>query len=298
MLAPAGSLASPRAVQPEPGVWHDELVYAPAEPPDRRSTIWGPGSCAGDIARSSAAERGSWFTPIRLLPPSRVGSSSRILPPPSWPSISCVGTASRATAVPASGGGCVQRPAPGWPTGARWSSGFLSSETLWTIGLHQMAPSMEEAIGRRDAFSGAVLCACVGKVLFGFSKRNPESIPRSLSRTVRGPVGRFRTLFEKLDLSYDDRAREAHARLSAGRGSAKEERHARRGAPDASVALRWRAEVSDADLATIRDVWERCDLPCTGSRLTGERRDHVSTTLRQKVAPALLDCRRTSGIWR
>ena len=263
MLAPAGLWHLHEPFNPNQGLWHDELAYAPADAARPAVDDLVAGLLRG---RHRAVLRlpnaGRWFTPLRLLPlePRRV-----ILKDPSAALMAEYLVRRhdmRALLL-------FRHPAAvvcsflrlGWPTGALVER-LLSSEALMDDWLHVMAPSMEEATGRRDALSGAVLYACVGKVLFGFSKRNAESMtPLSFEDLCEDPVGRFRTLFEKLDLSYDDRAREAHARLSAGRGSAREERPHGVVRPSASVALRWRSEVSDANLATIRDVWERCDLP-------------------------------------
>ncbi|MGH7566605.1 MAG: hypothetical protein ACREK2_07225, partial [Gemmatimonadota bacterium] len=114
----------------------------------------------------------------------------------------------------------------------------------------------------RDGRSGAVLYGCVALVLLGFSKRNPESMTRlSFEDLCEDPVAKFRMLFAELDLSYDDKVHAVHARLSAGGNDGAEEHPHGVVRPSARMAWRWRAEVSDADLATIRDVWERFDLP-------------------------------------
>jgi hypothetical protein len=130
--------------------------------------------------------------------------------------------------------------------------------------------SMAAAVGRRDALSGTVLYGCLATVLLGFASRNPDTmIPLSFEALCEDPTARFRALYEKLALDYDDRARDVHARLSSG-GDGRERPHGVIRS-SASVARRWRTEIPEGELETIREVWAGFGLPLYREPLDWER---------------------------
>ena len=261
MLAPAGLWHLHEPFNPNRGLWQDELAYAPAA--DRRPDI-------DDLVRDLVRGRhravlrlqhaGRWFTPLRLLPfePARV-----LLKDPSAALLSeylVRRHGMRALVL-------FRHPAAivrsflrlGWPTGAL-VRGLLSSPRLMEDWLAPVESSMTAAAGRRDALSGTVLYGCVARVLLGFASRNPESMTRlAFEELCEDPVAAFRSLYEMLDLAYDDRVRDVHVRLS----SAGEARERPFGVirSSASVARRWRTEASEGELETIREVWSRFRLP-------------------------------------
>lgn len=261
MLAPAGLWHLHEPFNPNRGLWQDELAYATAA--DRRPDI-------DDLVRGLVRGRhravlrlphaGHWFTPLRLLPfePARV-----LLKDPSAALLSEYLVRQHGVRALV----LFRHPAAivrsflrlEWPTGSL-VQGLLSSSHLMDDWLAPMESSMMEAVGRRDAVSGTVLYACVARVLLGFVSRNPESMTRLTFEELCGdPVTAFRSLYEMLDLPYDDRVRDVHVRLS----SADEERDR----PfvvtrsSAKVAQRWRRETSKGELETIREVWSRFRLP-------------------------------------
>jgi hypothetical protein len=263
MLAPAGLWHLHEPFNPNQGLWHDELPYARADVALPAVDDFVAGLLRGQhraILRLPNARR--WFTPLRLLPhePRRV-----LLKDPSAALLSeylANRHGMRALILfrhPAAVVGSFLR--LGWPTGALVER-LLASEALMDDWLRPVESSMRNAIGRRDGFSGAVLYACVARVLLGFSRRNPESmVPVSFEDLCEDPIARFRTLFEELDLPYTERARAVHARLSAGGTDGSVERPHGVVRPTASMARRWKSEVAESDLTIVRDVWEQFDLP-------------------------------------
>jgi hypothetical protein len=263
MLAPAGLWHLHEPFNPNRGLWRDELAYAPASDPRPDIDALVRGLLRGrhrEVLRMPHS--GRWFTPLRLLPiqPPRV-----LLKDPSAALLSeylVRRHGMRALVL-------FRHPAAivrsflrlGWPTGALVER-LLASGRLMEEGLAPVEPAMAAAIGRRDAASGAVLCGCVATVLSGFASRNPESMIRlSFEELCRDPEGRFRELYRSLDLDYGEGVREEHARLSSGNGGSARERPHGVVRSSARVAGRWRDEIPEAELAAVREVWERFDLP-------------------------------------
>ena len=261
MLAPAGLWHLHEPFNPNQGLWDDELAYARADRarPDIDALV---GELLEGRHRSvlRLPDTGRWFMPLRLLPlePRRV-----LLKDPSAALLSeyLARRHGIRTLV------LFRHPAAvvasflrlGWPTG-RLVGRLLASETLMDDWLGPHSSAMEAVAGRRDALSGAVLYGCVASVLLGFEQRNPQSMSRLVFENLcADPVASFRSLCDTLDLRYDGKIREVHARLSAG-GERDERPHGVIRASSA-VAWRWRSQVTEPDLTTIRDTWERFDLP-------------------------------------
>ncbi|HJU86435.1 MAG TPA: hypothetical protein VJ788_03585 [Gemmatimonadota bacterium] len=263
MLAPAGLWHLHEPFNPNRGLWRDELPFAdPATacpPVDELVARLLRGRHRAAVLRLPRSSR--WFMPLRFLPirPRRV-----LIKDPSAAFLSeyLVRRHGMQAVVmfrhPAAVVGSFLR--LGWPTGTLVER-LLANRALVDGPLGMAAEPMEVAVGRADAFSGAVLCACVARALWDFSERNPGSMIRvSFEKLCRDPFGGFRALFERLDLGYDERVRREHVRLTDG-----EERVAR---GDYGVARRsadlariWRTRVSPADLTVIRSTWERLGPP-------------------------------------
>jgi hypothetical protein len=262
MLAPVGLWHLHEPFNPNQGLWKDELAYAPAD--TRRPDIDHLVSALvrgrhRRLLRLGYARR--WYAPLRLLPiePRRV-----LLKDPSAALLSeyLVRRHDMRALVlfrhPAAVVGSFLR--LGWPTG-RLVDRLRSSEALMEEWLAPVASTMDLARGRDDSLAGAVLYACVAKVLHGFLERNPKTMTRlRFEDLCADPPGRFRALFESLGLAYDERVRRIHAGLTEGTAQEEEDSPYSVVRSSAGVAWRWRSEVSDADLATIRRVWERFDL--------------------------------------
>lgn len=263
MLAPAGLWHLHEPFNPNQGLWDDELAYAPhytARPAiDARVGELLKGRHRSVLRLPHA---GRWFTPLRLLPfePRRV-----LFKDPSAALLSeylvrrhgmrAVVLFRHPAAVVAS---FVRL---GWPTGSLIGR-LRSSEPLMDDWLAPFSASLDAAVVRRDWFSGAVLYACVARVLLGFVGRNRESMFQlTFEDLCADPVTRFRELHRRLELTYDDRIREVHASLSAGGMSPEDDRPHAVVRSSAKVARQWRADVSEVDLTTVREVWERFDLP-------------------------------------
>jgi hypothetical protein len=263
MLAPAGLWHLHEPFNPNRGLWKDELAFAdPAAacpPVDELVARLLRGRHRAAVLRLPRSSR--WFSPLRLLPiqPQRV-----LIKDPSAAFLSeyLVRRHGMQAVVmfrhPAAVVGSFLR--LGWPTGALVER-LLANQALVDGPLCKVSGPMEEAVGRADAFSGAVFCACVARALWDFSERNPGSMIReSFEKLCRDPVGGFRALFERLDLGYDERVRREHDRLSAGEGRAARGDYgvARR---SADLARSWRTRVPAADLTVIRSTWERLGPP-------------------------------------
>ncbi|HJR52862.1 MAG TPA: sulfotransferase [Gemmatimonadota bacterium] len=263
MLTPAGLWHLHEPFNPNRGLWHDELAYVSARAARPPIDDLVTGLLRGRhrrVLRFARARR--WFTPMRLLPidPSRV-----LLKDPSAALLSeylVRRHGMRALVLfrhPAAVVWSFLRLA--WPTGELVDR-LRSSEALMDDWLAPVASSMDLARGRDDSLSGAVLYACVAKVLQGFLERNPDTMTRIFFEDLcADPIGRFRALLENLDLLYDERVREVHLRLTREGDQGREERPHGVVRTSARVAGRWRAELPEADLATIRGIWERFDLP-------------------------------------
>jgi hypothetical protein len=261
MLAPAGLWHLHEPFNPNRGLWRDELAYARADAarPDIdelvRALFRGRHRTVLRLPHA-----GQWFTPLRLLPfePARV-----LLKDPSAALLTeylVRRHGMRALVL-------FRHPAAivrsflrlGWPTGALVER-LRSSASLVEDWLAPVDSSMAAAVGRRDALSGTVLYGCLATVLLGFASRNPDTmIPLSFEALCEDPTARFRALYEKLALDYDDRARDVHARLSSG-GDGRERPHGVIRS-SASVARRWRTEITEGELETIREVWAGFGLP-------------------------------------
>jgi hypothetical protein len=261
MLAPAGLWHLHEPFNPNRGLWRDELAYARAAVPRPDIDALVLGLLRGrhrTVLRLPHA--GRWFTPLRLLPfePARV-----LLKDPSAALLAeylVRRHGMRALVL-------YRHPAAivhsflrlGWPTGALVGR-LRSSASLMEDWLAPVEPSMAAAIGRRDALSGTVLYGCIATVVLGFARRNPETmIPLSFEELCEDPTARFRELYERLELDYDAHACDVHARLSSG-GDGRERPHGVLRS-SASVAHRWRTEIREGELETIRKVWARFDLP-------------------------------------
>ena len=261
MLAAAGLWHLHEPFNPNRGLWARELEYAD---PDRvrpaiddfvARLLGGGHRAALRLPRSRR-----WFMPLRLLPlrPNRV-----LIKDPSAALLTeylvrrhemCALVIFRHPAAIVSSFLRLD-----WPTGALVGR-LLAEEALVSGPLAGQTSSMEEARGRRDAFSGAVLCACLAGVLWRFAERNPGSICRlSFEELCRDPIGGFRALFERLDLAYDERTRGVHLGLTGGGAGDEGEHGVVRASSD--VAWRWRARLVPADLEVVRDVWGRLGPP-------------------------------------
>lgn len=261
MLAPAGLWHLHEPFNPNRGLWRDELAYAPAAAarPDIDDLVRGllHGRHRSVLRLPHA---GRWFTPLRLLPfePARV-----LLKDPSAALLAeylVRRHGMRALVL-------FRHPAAivrsflrlGWPTGSLVER-LRSSTSLMEDWLAPVESCMASAIGRRDAFSGTVLYGCIATVLLGFASRNPASMTRlSFEELCEEPMVAFRSLYEMLELDWDDRVRAVHDRLSSG-GDGRERPHGVTRST-ASVAWRWRTEVTAGELETIREVWARFGLP-------------------------------------
>lgn len=262
MLAPSGLWHLHEPFNPNRGLWRHELAYADtraAHPAiDRLVTEL---LCGGHRATLRLPRSGRWFMPLRLVPirPRRV-----LIKDPSAALLSeylVRRHGMRAVVLfrhPGAVVGSFLR--LGWPTGSIVAR-LRADPALMEGALAPAASAMEQAAGRRDAFSGAVLCACVASVLWRFTEGNPGTMIRvSFEDLCRDPIEGFRALFERLGLAYDQGARRIHARLTAGdhRGADSDHDIVR---DSVGIAGRWRMRVSASDQATIRGVWDRLGPP-------------------------------------
>jgi hypothetical protein len=261
MLAAAGLWHLHEPFNPNRGLWPRELGYAdpgralPGVDDFVRRLLRGGNRSALRLPRS-----GRWFMPLRILPmrPRRV-----LIKDPSAAFLTeylVRRHGMRALVVfrhPAAVVGSFLR--LDWPTGAIVAR-LIADETLVNEQLAGQTRLMEEAVGRRDAFSGAVLCACVADVLWRFAERNPGSILRlSYEDLCRDPIGGFRALFDRLGLAYDERVRAVHLGLTGGEASGGSEHGVVRASSE--VAGRWRARMAPDDLAIVRETWGRIGPP-------------------------------------
>lgn len=262
MLAAPGVWHVHEPFNPNRGLWEDELVYAPGgeERPDIDRLV---------VAILSGKHRSAlhvphshrWFLPARILPvrPGRV-----LIKDPSAALISeylARHHGFRALVLfrhPAAVAASFVR--LGWPTG--WLvSRFVERKALVRDWLEPVSDLLREARGRRDLFSAAVLYACVARVLEGFVERGGGAIETLCYEDLcRDPIARFRELYRRLDLPYDERVRSAHQSLcfDEGGGDARSPFSVRRGS--AEMAGRWRGALSPSEVEQVRAVWERAGL--------------------------------------
>lgn len=264
MLAAAGLWHLHEPFNPNRGLWPNELEYAdpgrahPALDDFVLRLLRGRHRSALRLPRS-----GRWFMPLRLLPlrPRRI-----LIKDPS---------AALLTEYLVRRHGMhaliiFRHPAAivssflrlDWPTGMLVER-LLADEALVTGPLAGESRSMQEAAGRRDAFSGAVLCACLARVLWGFAERNRGTVcGLSFEELCLDPIEGFRALFERQNLGYDESVRAVHQRLTGGGTRHESEHGVVRSSAD--VARRWRARMAPGDLGVIREVWDRLGPPLYG----------------------------------
>jgi len=261
MLAPAGLWSLHEPFNPNQGLWDAELAYARSDRPRPRID-----ALVGDLLRGRhrrvlrLPSAGRWFTPLRVLPhaPRRV-----LVKDPSAALLTeylVRRHGARALVVwrhPAAVVSSFLR--LGWPT-HRLVARLLADAELMEDWLGPHAATLETALARADARTGAVLYGAVAATLLGFQRRNPHSISRlAFEDLCADPGTAFRALFAALDLPYDASVAREHARLTSGARGA-ERPH---GVVRASATLpdRWRAELPPADRDAVREVWEGFGLP-------------------------------------
>ena len=262
MLAPAGLWHLHEPFNPNRGLWGEELAYADAGAPRAALDAFVHRLVRGGHRGALRLPRSRrWYAPLRLLPirPKRV-----LLKDPSAAFLSeylvrrhgmqAVVLFRHPAAVASSLLGL------GWPTGELVQR-MLADEALMEGPLARMRTSMAEAASRRDALSAAVFHGCVAHVLWWFSERNPEAMIRlSYEELCRDPEGGFRRLFQRLGLDRSDRSARVHGRLTAGAASGEYDPF---GVVRASAAMpgTWPGRMRGSDLAVVRDVWERFEVP-------------------------------------
>ena len=263
MLAAVGLWHLHEPFNPNQGLWRDELAYAPADTPwpaiDALVTELLRGGHRSVLRLPHA---GRWFTPLRMLPlhPGRV-----LVKDPSAALMSeylVRRHGMRALVLfrhPAAVAASFVR--LGWPTG-RLVAGLRASKSLMDDWLEPYATRMEAVSGRHDWSSGTVLYACVARVLLGFADRNPGAMRRICFEDLcADPPKEFAGIYRWLDLPWDDRFHETHLALSAKDGDRASERPHDVVRSSAEVAQRWRADLSGPEVDTVREEWERFDLP-------------------------------------
>lgn len=263
MLAQGGLWHLHEPFNPNRGLWQHELAYADAALPqpaidDLVAQLLG-GRHRAAVLRLPRS--GRWFMPLRLLP---IRPRRALIKDPSAALLSeyLVRRHGMQAIVmfrhPAAVVGSFLRLS--WPTGSLVAL-LRANRPLMDGPLSDAAGAMEEAVGRADAYSGAVFCACLADLLWRFTERNPETMIRvSFEELCRAPIDGYRALFERLGLEYDGRVHRVHDRLSSGEAGAGEGEYgvARR---SSSIADRWRSHVPADDRDTIRRVWERLGPP-------------------------------------
>lgn len=146
-----------------------------------------------------------------------------------------------------------------WPTG-RLVGGLLESEHLTRDWLGPITGLMHAARGRRDVFAGAVLYACIARVLDGFLRRNPDAMQALVFEELSAdPIARFRELYATLGLPHDREVIERHQRLCFPEAPVIGGPHGVR-RRSADMARGWKRELAPEDVATVRSVWEAAQI--------------------------------------
>lgn len=264
MLAAPGVWHLHEPFNPNLGLWSEELAYRRSSEPDRRVDALVKDLVHGRHRKALKLPHAHrFFLPMRVLPlrPQRI-----LIKDPSAALLSEYLTrrhGMRTLVLFRHPLGVVASFVRlGWPTGTMATS-LLRNEVLMEDWLHPFARAMELAIGRRDWYSGAVLYACVARVLSGFIERSSGAMrPLPFEEICLDPIGRFRQLYRDFDLPYAPGVRAMHESLCLD----DRRRHAdhlpyevRRSSE--AMAWAWRDEVSEHAVTTVQEVWRDLGVP-------------------------------------
>ena len=256
MLAAPGIWHVHEPFHPRRGLWHKELPY-PGDDDLAGIDVLVDRILRGRHRRALRMPHSHhWFLPVRLLPqrPRRV-----LIKDPSAALISEYLTRRHGMQTlvvfrhPCAVAASLVR--LHWPTG-RLVGGLLESKGLTRDWLGPMTGLMRDARGRRDVFSGAVLYACIARVLDGYLRRNPEGMRALVFEELSAdPIARFRELYASLGLPHDREVIERHRRLCFPEVPVSGGPHGVR-RRSADMAQGWKTELAPEDVATVRSVWE------------------------------------------
>lgn len=149
----------------------------------------------------------------------------------------------------------------GWPT-ARYVRQFLWEASLMNDVLGPYAGTMEQHARKESALSAAVLHACIYKVLWLATERNPDIHRVRFEDLAENPMAEFRTIHCRLGLPYDEEDRRRHRQLTHVEHVDHNPQYpyqVRRNS--AAMAWNWRGHFFQGELDELCDVWREFDIP-------------------------------------
>lgn len=148
----------------------------------------------------------------------------------------------------------------GWPRG-EFLRRFLADEMLMDDHLAPYRALIEKHANEDTIASAAVLHGALTAVLWRFAQ-DGVGRPLQFETLCADPVGQCALLFRDIGLPYNENVRLQHVRLCHGEARPTGSYH-----PHAvvrnSMAMTdsWRHQLPRADVRTVRDVWERFNVP-------------------------------------
>ena len=140
---------------------------------------------------------------------------------------------------------------------------FLACQPLMQDWLEPYREALVSASTEEGAEAAAVIYACLCKALWGYVERNERCMtPLSFEDLCASPEERFKELFRRLGLPYDEGVRQRHHDLSlvVPPGHHGHRTHdVRRNSAD--MAQRWRHELKSDDIEIVRHTWESFGVP-------------------------------------
>ena len=148
----------------------------------------------------------------------------------------------------------------GWPQ-AKFLQQILRDEALMADHLEPQRVLLEKYAGEEGLGTIAALHGALNRVLWRFTQKGIGR-PLSFEELCLDPIANGKRLFVELGLPYDERVHQEHVRLCLGKAQPEQaysahavERNSR------AMADAWRAGFDREQMAVLRGVWERFEVP-------------------------------------
>lgn len=148
----------------------------------------------------------------------------------------------------------------GWPRAA-FLRQFLADESLMAVHLEPYRTLIERHSKEDGIAAAAVLHGALNTVLWHFAEAGVGT-PVQFENLCRDPLEQLRDLFGQLKLPYDDTVREAHRQACFGHSRSVDSYHPHAVARNSlAMADSWKLQLPADDVRSVREIWERFDLP-------------------------------------
>ncbi|MFT3807421.1 sulfotransferase [Arenimonas sp.] len=148
----------------------------------------------------------------------------------------------------------------GWPRGA-FLRQFLDDRTLMEDHLEPYRALLERHAGEDSLASAAVLHGAINRVLWHWVELGIAQ-PLVFEHLCDQPIARLEALFGALDLPYNEQVRDAHMAACLGDEKASAEYLPHEIHRNSMAMSRsWVAQVDDAGLRTVREIWDAFQVP-------------------------------------